>query len=111
MRIQDMRSGISHLSKRMESERRQNAFGTAAAPGLAPEPRVEPVPELPDLPPALMQVASDLEAPVWSVVSFDKQEAGGLTYRQAAALVAELDGCGIHGLCVITDDAAKRYGA
>ena len=106
-----MRSGISHLSKRIEAERRQDTFGTAAAPGREPEPQAQPAPELPELPRALVEVASDLDAPVWSVVSFDKQEAGGLTYRQAAALIAELDGCGIHGLCVITDDAAKRYGA
>ena len=55
------------------------------------------------------EVSSELNQPRWSVVSFDKREAGGLTYRQAANLVDVLDTHGTHGLCIITDEAAKRY--
>src|SRR5436190_21428476 len=100
MRIQDMRSGISHLNKRMESERRQDMFGAAAATQLEKEPTSEVASELPD-------VASELDGPRWSVVSFDAHQAGGLSYRQAEALMAELDANRVHGLCIITDDAAK----
>ena len=52
--------------------------------------------------------ASDLGEPVWSVIGFDGIEAGGLTYTQAAALMAELDRHGIAGLCIVTDGAASR---
>jgi hypothetical protein len=92
MKIQDMRSGIVHLTKRMEREGQEN-YSAAAAQSVA-----EP------------EVPSELDEPRWSVVSFDKREAGGLTYRQAANLMAVLEEHGTHGLCIITDAAAKRYG-
>lgn len=92
MKIQDMRSGIVHLTKRMEREGQQD-YQAAAASVAEPE------------------VASELDEPQWSVVSFDKREAGGLTYRQAAELMAVLDKYGTHGLCIITDEATKRYGS
>ena len=77
----------------MECEAPENAFGptTVAAPERGQE------------------TACELDEPLWSVVSFDKREAGGLTYRQAAALMTELNAHGINGLCIITDHAAKRY--
>jgi hypothetical protein len=96
MKIQDMRSGISHLSNRMTGEERKDIVGGATIAERDAESRAE--------------VSSELDEPCWSVVSFDKREAGGLPYRQAAALMALLDAHGIHGLCVITDEAAKRYG-
>ena len=92
MKIQDMRFGISHLSKMMNTERQEEYGGAAIA-----ERRSEP------------QVASELDSPSWSVVSFDKREAGGLTYRQASELIAVVHAHGMNGLCIITDDAAKRY--
>lgn len=92
MRIQDMRSGILHRSKRIASEQPEDASG---APVLA---------DRYDGPP------SELQESCWSVVSFDKQEAGGLTYRQATQLAALLDAHGTNGLCIVTDHAAKRYG-
>jgi len=99
MKIQDMRSGILHLNKKMESERQSTHFkmGAATQQALVPEDA------------RAADVASELDEPRWSLVSFDKHEAGGLTYRQAAALMAELDANRIHGLCIITDEAAKRY--
>ena len=101
MKIQDMRSGIAHLSKRMERDVDERSFaGEAAATARAvAEPEPEPV----------VEIASELERPRWSVVSFDKREAGGLTYRQAAELMAFLETRGRHGLCIITDQAATRY--
>lgn len=57
------------------------------------------------------EISSELDEPCWSVVSFDKREAGGMDYRQAAELVAILGEHGIHGLCIITDEAAERYGS
>jgi hypothetical protein len=99
MKIQDMRSGIVHLNKRMEREPQQNHFGDEhAARGVA-----EPEPE------AGAEKPCELDAPCWSVVSFDKREAGALTYRQAAELMAFLETRGRNGLCIITDDAALRY--
>jgi hypothetical protein len=51
---------------------------------------------------------SELDAPVWSVVSFDCTEAAHLTYPDAIAKMAELDKRRVPGLCIITDDAAAR---
>jgi hypothetical protein len=101
MKIQDMRSGILHLNKRMDREhqeiypRHDAAQPARAVADRGPEDRAE--------------IRSELEEPRWSVVSFDKREAGGLTYRQAAELAAILDTYKINGLCIITDEAAKRY--
>ena len=51
---------------------------------------------------------SELESPQWSVVSFDKCEASGLTYTAAAKMMAELDAADVYGLCIVTDDASER---
>jgi hypothetical protein len=98
MKIQDIRPGIMHSAKKAEPKGLENFVGREAAgtARAAAEPERE-------------EIGSELNEPCCSVVSFDKCEAGGLTYRQAAALVAELDRCGINGLCIVTDDAAKRY--
>lgn len=98
MKIQEMKSGILHLNKKMEGERRQVIFETPVTGETPPEP--EPAQQ-----PALR---SELDEPRWSVVSFDQREAGGLTYGQAALLMSELDLHGVAGLCVVTDDAAER---
>lgn len=91
-----MRSGISHLKKRVESERPQETFETWVEGETAANAtlRVAPV--------------SELEEPRWSVVSFDQCEAGGLTYDQAVKLMSELDAHQVTGLCIVTDDAARR---
>lgn len=88
-----MRSGISHLRKKNEADQ-HNEHGLKLV-GEGPSGAEElPVCELDD--------------PIWSVVSFDQREAGGLTYAQAVHLIAELDVCGIAGLCIITDTAAAN---
>lgn len=51
---------------------------------------------------------SELAAMSWSVVSFDKREAGNLTYEQAEAKIKELTAQKMSGLCIITDEAAER---
>lgn len=53
---------------------------------------------------------SELDLPQWSVVSFDKCEASGLTYAAAAKLMAEKEAAGVYGLCIVTDDAAAKVG-
>ena len=52
--------------------------------------------------------ATELDLPQWSVVSFDKSEASGLTYAAAAKLMAEKEAAGVYGLCIVTDEAASR---
>ena len=51
---------------------------------------------------------SELDMPIWSVVSFDKCEASGLTYRDAVAMLSEKEASGVYGLCIVTDEAAAR---
>jgi len=53
-------------------------------------------------------VVSELELPRWSVVSFDKCEASGLTYDAAVKLMVEKEAARVYGLCIITDEAAGR---
>jgi hypothetical protein len=51
---------------------------------------------------------SELDAQVWSVVSFEKCEASGLSHSEAVKKLAELDAQKVSGLCIVTDDAAAR---
>ena len=51
---------------------------------------------------------SELDSQLWSVVSFDKCEASGLTYNAAAELMSKKEAAGVYGLCIVTDDAALR---
>jgi hypothetical protein len=50
----------------------------------------------------------ELSTGMWSVVSFEKLEASGLTYPAASEKLAELQSIKTPGLCIITDAAAKR---
>ncbi|MBL8180058.1 MAG: hypothetical protein JNL64_00425 [Blastocatellia bacterium] len=97
MRIQEMRSGLEYLRKRPQSEFVRIDLGME----LFGEMSVEPF----ETERTLM---SELEEPRWSVVSFDRIEAGGLTYRQAAELMILLDSHKLTGLCVVSDEAAAR---
>ncbi|HVG30987.1 MAG TPA: hypothetical protein VM864_14850 [Pyrinomonadaceae bacterium] len=51
---------------------------------------------------------SELGEQRWSVLSERGREAAHLSYADAAALVRTLTGERVHGLCVITDEAAAR---
>lgn len=53
---------------------------------------------------------SELDLPVWAVISFERTEATALTYRQAAERMAELEAKGVAGLCMVTIEAADRVG-
>ena len=60
--------------------------------------------------PAAGSLSSELREPIWSVISFEKSEAGGLTYAAAERKRADLEAQNISGLCIITDEAAARIG-
>ena len=96
MKIQEMRSGILHLNRKVENERHDNILELPTAIEAFPEPIL---PSAPD---------SELNESRWSVISFERREAGGLTYKQAAVLLSELDAHDVAGLCIVTDDAAAR---
>ena len=53
---------------------------------------------------------NELEQPIWAVISFDKIEATGLSYSEAADLLSDLRKQGVYGLALVTADAASRYG-
>ena len=53
--------------------------------------------------------ASELEEPIWAVISFEKIEKMNLTYDEASSKLAELDEQDIPGLCVVTNEAAIRF--
>ena len=94
MRIQEMRSGSAHLRKRMTEDRFE--------PQELADASVDPEPASP------AEQLCELEMPIWSLISFDRVEAGGLTYDQAARILRELDAAGLSGLCIITDEAARK---
>jgi hypothetical protein len=54
---------------------------------------------------------SELREQRWSVMSERGREAARLSYADAAALVRNLMGDKVYGLCVITDEAAARLAA
>ena len=53
-------------------------------------------------------VSSELDAPIWSVISFERVEASDIDHRTAANLLAELEAKGVAGLCIVTSQAAAR---
>ena len=52
---------------------------------------------------------SELREPRWSVMSERGCEVSGVNYEEAAELVGRLRADRIHGLCIISDEAAHRY--
>lgn len=50
----------------------------------------------------------ELREAMWSVVSFDKCEASGLTYTEAERKLSELEAQKVSGLCIVTDETAAR---
>jgi hypothetical protein len=51
---------------------------------------------------------SELDAAIWSVISFDRCEAAGLTHAEAVQKLNELEAEKVSGLCIVTDAAAER---
>lgn len=52
--------------------------------------------------------ANELSDRTWAVISFERCEASGLTYHEAAEKLRELDSSRIAGLCVVTAETAAR---
>jgi len=99
MKIQEMRSGFSALSKRKEEKRLGNFYLTQP-----------PTPDHGDWPDThrTVEAISDLDRPMWSVVSFDAVERSSLTYAQASDLIERLDARDLSGLCIVTDAASEN---
>lgn len=57
---------------------------------------------------ARVDFPNELNEPRWSIVSFEKSVASNLTYEQAANKSSELAAQKVPGLCIITDEAARR---
>ena len=55
-----------------------------------------------------LQEVSELDENRWSVVSFERLEASGLSYADARRKIDELEAAKVSGLCIVTDDAAAR---
>jgi hypothetical protein len=55
-------------------------------------------------------MASELGKERWSVLNDRGVAASGLTHEDARRLVHRLAAEGRHGLCIVTDEAAKRMG-
>lgn len=53
-------------------------------------------------------MTSELESRQWSVISERGCEASSLTHEEARRLVHRLGAEGRHGLCIISDEAARR---
>lgn len=51
---------------------------------------------------------SELSEPRWSILSERGVEAASLTYLVAKEMFARLSDEGLHGLCVVTDEAGAR---
>jgi len=51
---------------------------------------------------------NELNQKLWAVKSERGREASGVTYKEAAQLIQELSKQKIHGLCIITNEAAQR---
>jgi hypothetical protein len=56
-------------------------------------------------------MVSELGKERWAVLSDRGLEAAGLVHEDARRLVLRLASEGRHGLCIITDEAARRLGA
>ena len=56
----------------------------------------------------LLNMTSDLESKKWSVISERGCEASSVTHEEARRLVHRLGAEGRHGLCIISDEAARR---
>jgi len=52
--------------------------------------------------------ASELDQPIWSVISFERVESSGIDHAAAIRLMSDLEDQGVPGLCIVTVDAAAR---
>jgi hypothetical protein len=61
--------------------------------------------------PETQDFKSELRERIWSVISFDKCEAAGLTYAEAEQKLTELEAQKFSGLCIVADEVAARIAA
>jgi hypothetical protein len=52
--------------------------------------------------------SSELELPLWSIVTFQDVAVRGLSYEEALKWMEKLRAQNISGLCIVTDEAAAR---
>lgn len=90
------REGV-HQNDMLTEEKAENQIETQAAHKVAPADGV-----------SMAETAGELNEARWSVVSFDRCEAAGLTYAQAEQKMDELLAASVYGLCIVTDEAAER---
>lgn len=56
------------------------------------------------------EFVSELDTPMWSVIGFASPIASGLTYAEATELISVKKKESVSGLCIVTDEVAKRFG-
>lgn len=87
------------VGNKMENEQTENANESQTAPeNVVPAVGI----------PAENNSLSELDAPIWSVISFEKRVGKNLNYADAAAMLKKLIGAKVSGLCIITDEAAEK---
>lgn len=57
---------------------------------------------------AKQETVNELNAPCWSVVSFENLLASRLTYDEAARKMKEYAAQKVAGLCIVTDEAGEK---
>jgi hypothetical protein len=94
MKIQEIRSAFPPPNKKVSEQSSELYLVLPSSGGVADR----------------SPIVSELDDGCWSVVSFDKREAGGLNYDEAIEVMVELDSFDVNGLCIVTDSAAERIG-
>ena len=51
---------------------------------------------------------SELDEPIWSVISFERVERRDLKYSEAVLTMSGLESRDVPGLCIVTNEAASR---
>lgn len=51
---------------------------------------------------------SELDEPIWSVISFERVERRDLKYSEAVLILSGLESRRVPGLCIVTNDTADR---
>ncbi len=82
------------VTKEMEVENEKNQLSETAQ-DVAPADEAE-------------EFSSELNEPVWSVVTYKSVAVSHLTYEEAAQWAEDLKKQGVSGLCVVTDNVAAR---
>lgn len=90
---------LAHQTKKMKAEKSEN-------PSEKPTAQTEIAPAENEA--TSEDFASELNEPHWSVITFDTIASSGLTYDEAFEHLRKLEAEKVSGLCIVTDEAAKR---